>query len=169
MSPRRRSVIVGLGSLVAGLGTVVGSGAFSSVSADRTVSIETTGDTDALLGIETGDDGSKYVDDDSDTVEVAIEEANDDAVTAVDRLLKVTNNGAEEVTVGFDILSELLELFDTQTVFKFVHVLNSRLENMDALTHYYLDPNSQPPSTVNVLKELFDLKIRANGPVFETI
>jgi hypothetical protein len=102
MSLRRRSVIVGLGSLVAGLGTVVGSGAFSSVSADRTVSIETTGDSDALLRIEAGDDGSEYVDDTSGTVEVAVEEANDNAVTAVDRLLEVTNNGAEEVTVGFD-------------------------------------------------------------------
>jgi len=86
----------------------------------------------------------------------------------VSRVLDEQGTDSAKVTVGFDILSELLELFDTQTVFKFVHVLNSRLENMDALTHYYLDPSSQPPSTVNVLKELFDLKIRANGPVFTT-
>jgi len=86
----------------------------------------------------------------------------------ISRVLDEQATENAKVTVGFDILNELLGLFDTQTVFKFVHVLNSRLENMDALTHYYLDPSSQPPSTVNVLKELFDLKIRANGPVFAT-
>ena len=87
----------------------------------------------------------------------------------ISRVLDEQRTDDTRVTVGFDILSELLQLFDTQTVFKFIHVLNTRLENMDALTHYYLDPSSQPPSTVNVLKELFDLKIRANGSVFETV
>lgn len=84
----------------------------------------------------------------------------------VSRVLDDKQTDNAKVTVGFDILSELLQLFDTQTVFKFVHVLNSRLDNMDALTHYYLDPTSQPPSSVNVLKELFDLRIQANGPLF---
>jgi hypothetical protein len=84
----------------------------------------------------------------------------------ISRVLDDKQTDSGKVTVGFDILSELLQLFDTQTVFKFVHVLNSRLESMDALTHYYLDPGSQPPSSVNVLKELFDLQIQANGSVF---
>lgn len=87
----------------------------------------------------------------------------------ISRVLDEQGTDNTRVTVGFDILSELLQLFDTRTVFKFVHVLNARLENMDALTHYYLDPSSQPPSTVNVLKELFDLKIRADGSVFTTV
>jgi hypothetical protein len=68
--------------------------------------------------------------------------------------------------LGFDILSELLGLFDTETVFKFVHVMNSRLESINALTHYYINPSAQPTSEINVLKELFDLRIRASGPRF---
>lgn len=86
----------------------------------------------------------------------------------VSRVLDEQQTADAKVSVGFDILSELLQLFDTETVFKFVHVLNSRLENMDALTHYYLNPESQPESSVNVLKELFDLQIRATGSTFTT-
>lgn len=84
----------------------------------------------------------------------------------VARVLDEQQTENARVSVGFDILSELLRLFDTETVFKFVHVLNSRLESMDALTHYYLNPQSQPESEVNVLQELFDLKIRATDARF---
>nr|WP_244210017.1 hypothetical protein [Haloarcula quadrata] len=85
------------------------------------------------------------------------------------RVLDEQQTSNSRLTVGFDILSELLRLFDTETAFKFVHVLNSRLANMDALTHYYLNPNAQPESEINVLKELFDLQIRAKGSRFRTV
>ncbi|MFC7019244.1 MULTISPECIES: DUF7504 family protein [Haloarcula] len=85
------------------------------------------------------------------------------------RVLDEQQTSNSRVTVGFDILSELLSLFDTETAFKFVHVLNSRLTHMDALTHYYLNPNSHPSSEINVLKELFDLRIQANGSRFTTL
>jgi len=48
----RRSVIVGLGSLVTAGGALFGTGAFSTVTAERSVSVETAGDPDALLGLE---------------------------------------------------------------------------------------------------------------------
>jgi len=85
------------------------------------------------------------------------------------RVLDEQQTRNSRLTVGFDILSELLQLFDTETAFKFVHVLNSRLANMDALTHYYLNPTSQPDSEVNVLRELFDLQIRAKESRFTTV
>lgn len=84
----------------------------------------------------------------------------------VARVLDEQQTSNARVSVGFDILSELLHLFDTETVFKFVHVLNSRLASMDALTHYYVNPKSQPESSVNVLKELFDLQLRASSSRF---
>jgi len=84
----------------------------------------------------------------------------------ISRVLDEQQTGNARVSVGFDILSELLGLFDTETVFKFVHVMNSRLESINALTHYYINPSAQPTSEINVLKELFDLRIRASGPRF---
>jgi len=85
------------------------------------------------------------------------------------RVLDEQQTGNSRLTVGFDIHSELLHLFDTETAFKFVHILNSRLANIDALTHYYLNLNAQPESEINVLKELFDLQIPANGSRFTTL
>jgi len=85
------------------------------------------------------------------------------------RVLDEQQTSNSRLTVGFDILSALLRLFDTETAFKFVHVLNSRLANMDALTHYYLNPSAQPESEINVLKELFDLQIQAKGSRFTTL
>jgi rubredoxin len=109
------------------------------------------------------------VDLDSAPLDVAIVDKGISLTALGETISQVLNEQQTEnakVTVGFDILSELLELFDTETVFKFVHVLNSRLESMDALTHYYVDPNSQPESAVNILQQLFDLQIHASGDRF---
>ncbi len=73
------------------------------------------------------------------------------------------------LTVEFDILSELLSKFSLQQVFKFLHVLSARLEDADALAHYYLDPNAESDSTVNMLEELFDLTIETSESVFTTV
>jgi hypothetical protein len=75
-----------------------------------------------------------------------------------------TDNG--KVSVEFDILSEIIEKFDLQTVFRFLHLFGQRLENAGALAHYYVNPQARSTSTVNVLEELFDLSITANGQTF---
>lgn len=84
----------------------------------------------------------------------------------VARVLDEHETSSAKVSVEFDILSELLTLFDLKTVFKFVHVLNARLENADALTHYYLNPDNHPESSVNMLTKLFDLTISTRNGAF---
>mgnify|MGYP000227021016 CR=1 FL=1 len=49
---KRRTLIAGIGSLTAGSVFAVGSGAFTSVQASRTVTVETAGDNDALLRLQ---------------------------------------------------------------------------------------------------------------------
>jgi len=73
------------------------------------------------------------------------------------------------LTVEFDILSELLSEFSLQQVFKFLHVLSARLADADALAHYYLDPDAESESTMNMLRELFDLAIEPSETVFTTV
>ena len=60
----RRTVLAGLGSLTAG-GLAVGSGAFTSVDAERSVSVATSPDTDAYLQLEEVGDGLRSVNDGS--------------------------------------------------------------------------------------------------------
>lgn len=107
---RRRSLIVALGGVVAGSSTVLGTGAFSTVSAERSVTVETVGDGNALLGIAPfggpdapSSNASEYVSaPDGGTVAIDIDGVNQNAITTIDRLLRVTNNGEETVEVGFD-------------------------------------------------------------------
>lgn len=105
----RRTLLTGLGTILAGSGAVLGSGAFDSVRADRTVSLETAGDADALLGLEPGPDGEEYLIDDGEDGPLALdltghdgaEGVNRNGITAIDRLVTVTNNGTDDVAVGF--------------------------------------------------------------------
>lgn len=105
----RRKALLTFGALVSGVGAAFGTGAFSSVQAGRDVEVEVADDAAALLGIETGEEGAEYVNENG-AIEVDISSTNSggqgvnpNAVTAVDQLLEVTNNGTEEeeVAVGF--------------------------------------------------------------------
>jgi hypothetical protein len=82
------------------------------------------------------------------------------------RVLEEHEGTGEKISVEFDILSEIIGTFDLQTVFRFLHVLTSRLESADALAHYYVDPRARSESTLNVLEEVFDLSITARQRVF---
>ena len=73
-----------------------------------------------------------------------------------------------KISFEFDILPEIVEVFDLQNVFQFLHLLTSRCERAAALSHYYFDPQTTSPSTVNVLDKVFDLRITADGDVFES-
>ncbi|MEF8908097.1 MAG: hypothetical protein V5A13_09570, partial [Haloarculaceae archaeon] len=86
MKLTRRNALIGLGSLVAGSGALVGTGAFSSVQADRTVNISTSGDSAALVkfSVSGGLGGS------GDTISFNESDINADAVTTYQGALTIT-------------------------------------------------------------------------------
>ncbi|MCU4751893.1 hypothetical protein OB919_07840 [Halobacteria archaeon AArc-curdl1] len=89
MRLNRRNVLIGLGTIVAGGGAALGTGAFSSVEATRTVDVTTTGDAGGLVGLNItgaleGEDG--------DTIEFDLDNLNVDAVTRFEDAFTVTNN-----------------------------------------------------------------------------
>jgi hypothetical protein len=102
MGLNRRSVLIGLGALVAGGGALAGTGAFTTVSAERSVSVQTAGDDSAFLQIEPADgDGGSYVTDgDADgamNIDLA-DSFNQNGITVVEDVLKVTNNSADDTS-----------------------------------------------------------------------
>ncbi|RZH69217.1 hypothetical protein [Natrinema altunense] len=108
MSSHRRTLLTRLGGVIAGGGALLGTSAFSTVDAARTVAVETAGDANAFLGIEPGAEGDAYVLENG-TIEIDLTATEDGrhgvskhAVTAVDRLLEITNNGPTEIAVGFN-------------------------------------------------------------------
>lgn len=90
--PTRRTTTLGLGAMLAGAGTVLGTGAFSSVEAQRSVSLSTAGDADAFLAFEVIDDD--YVD--LDNGMIAFELIADARTTFTD-LVAVRNQGTRSV------------------------------------------------------------------------
>ena len=125
MKLNRRNVLVGLGTIVAGGGAALGTGAFSQVEADRSASIAVADDDEAFLGLEIHedrlDDGtpdSPYVEyDDSNSHEIIEfyfdgDENNDNdglnvnAVTRFDNLITITNDSTNDVSVEIKVFDD---------------------------------------------------------------
>ena len=116
----RRKFIAGLGALATGSAAAMGTGAFTSVSANRDISIETAGDANAFLSISkaTDDSGNVYPNAQEyvhgspssgtisldftqadDTTDATASGVNENSQTIFDNLLDITNNGTQEVKV----------------------------------------------------------------------
>ena len=98
----RRKFMIGAGSTAIGASAIVGSGAFSSVNAERSARVETTEDSDANLAFKANEeyegDQEDYVTETEDgTVEFTFENINRNAVTVYDDLFVVKNNGTQSV------------------------------------------------------------------------
>ncbi|MFC7202663.1 hypothetical protein ACFQJC_03995 [Haloferax namakaokahaiae] len=102
MGINRRNVLIGLGAIVGGGGALVGTGAFSTVSAQRSVTANTAGDGSAYLEIESASD---YIVDDGTTNQLEISLTadgntttdsgfNDEAITTIEGIVTITNNAA---------------------------------------------------------------------------
>jgi len=108
MTMNRRNVLVVLATLVIGGGVLIGTGAFSTVEAQRTVSVETAGDANAFLAIE---DNSQYLTNDSNNGALALtldgdsvdgSGFNDEANTTLTNAFTIANNGESgSIDVGF--------------------------------------------------------------------
>jgi len=93
-----------MGSLAAGGAAAMGSGAFTSVEAERTIDIETTGDANALLEIKPNDDyegdPSRYLSwTDDGRLEIDPSKVNKDAVTKFKDLIKIRNTGGKDLSL----------------------------------------------------------------------
>ena len=111
MKLTRRNTLIGLGAAAAGAGAIGGTGAFSSVTAERTVNVQTTGDGSAALSLEpTGsENASEYVTAPSDgTIQLDLDGTSDDSASSsglnqnarskIHNLVKITNNGSQEIS-----------------------------------------------------------------------
>lgn len=117
---KRRQFVLGLGAVTASGATLLGSGAFTSVSADRTISVETAQDSEAFLELNALGEPERSLA--GDTVEfefpsLAEQEVDDvnpqnpqglgrdsvyrfaSDVDGSNGLLKITNNGTQSVDV----------------------------------------------------------------------
>ncbi len=87
------------------VGGVAATGAFTTVQADRTASVSTTGDSSALLQIEPTSNSQFASDNDNGVVQLNFQDPNGasgvniDAETLDDSTITITNNGNDQVTL----------------------------------------------------------------------
>ncbi|MFB6140368.1 MAG: RAD55 family ATPase [Halosimplex sp.] len=79
--------------------------------------------------------------------------------------------GVENVRVLVDSLTTLLMYSDVQTVFRFMHVFTSRVENADALGIHTIESTAHEQETLNTLRQLFDhaVTVESDGSATTTI
>lgn len=121
---QRRKFVIGLGALTSGAAAVVGTGAFSSVTATRDIDVEVADDASAYLRLEgTGGANADYVTDDGNggTLSIDLTEnngavagggngVNPDAVMQIDDLFVIENQGTQEVEISLAKAGDNAEL-----------------------------------------------------------
>jgi hypothetical protein len=90
--------------LVGGGGALVSTGAFSTVSAERSVSVNTTGDASSFLGLNATSQGQSYINNPtSGTLDISLGSSsngfNEDAITTIGSLFNIINNSPEGETI----------------------------------------------------------------------
>lgn len=110
MGMNRRNVLIGLGAATAGGGALFATGAFTTVEAQRSVSVETAADADAIVGLTDATDGNYVtVSDGVAAIDIGSDSAgvNQSARTHFETLLNIANNGTNDVTrITFEIQGE---------------------------------------------------------------
>jgi len=107
---QRRKFIAGLGSLAAAGAAGVGTGAFTSVTADRGLDVSIASDNNALLSLgpvtnSPAHPNAAYLSSDgsSGEIDIDVEDVNTDANTWIDSLFQITNNGTQPIWVWFTL------------------------------------------------------------------
>jgi hypothetical protein len=91
-------------AILGALALVTGSGAFTTAQAQRTADVGVSGDASAALGLDTIADSPNsgpggYATVENGELTISFENVNLDAVTTIDRVFSITNNGPQAVTI----------------------------------------------------------------------
>ena len=69
---------------------------------------------------------------------------------------RFTDRDVEDIRHGLVSISTLIQYIDLSTVFKFLHIYTSRIEDTDGLGVFTLESVSHDPKTVNTITSEFD-------------
>jgi hypothetical protein len=159
----RRQLIAALGAATGASG-IVGTGAFTSVRADRSVDVQVAGDDSAYLRLteasdrrsaDPGDNSKAYVDTSGDQVSLDFSGSNDtadlgdgfnvDAVTEIKDLLKMENQGTQSVYLSVDVAA--LDISDSNGNGAYIGLSVDRGGGFDDILNRNIAFDSQNPGS----------------------
>jgi hypothetical protein len=113
---KRRQVLAALGAVSGSGALLTGTGAFTSVSADRNIAVRVADDSNALLRLAPcpGSDNGEYVDNSNGllTIDLSGSNSNDppagngvntEALSVFDNVFEIANQGTQDVCVDFEV------------------------------------------------------------------
>lgn len=86
----------------------------------------------------------------------------------VSRVIDAHRAPGQRVSVGIDVLYDIVGASDLRTSYEFVDMLSSRLREVGAIAHIYMAPRPQLSSVLNVLEGRIDLRVGTDSDVFVT-
>ena len=107
MAMNRRNVLIGLGAVAAGGGALLGTGAFSTVEAERTVSLSAADDNNANVELSVDETSNAITDSGSNTINIDGENLNYDAITTVNGALTITVSSNATGDYEVDLLDSI--------------------------------------------------------------
>ncbi len=99
----RRNVLLGLGTVVTGGGAALGTGAFSSVEAQRSVSISVAEDSGALVGLAPNAQSNRVDTDADGALQIDLADANLKSKVTIDYAFEISNNSSDSFSLDADI------------------------------------------------------------------
>lgn len=125
MNLSHRKILIGIGLIAVVSGTALGSGAFTQVTADRSMTVEVADDSNGLVGISGGESNARYVTTNSNDpaagIELKIDNStlggnanglNPNATVTIDKILQLQNNAGESIDVSINYSEESALTFD---------------------------------------------------------
>jgi hypothetical protein len=98
---RPKGKLFALVAIFAALGVAAGTGAFTTVSAERTATVDVSGDSGAALGLDAAAN-QDYATLNSGELQITFTDVNTNAATTVDAVFTVTNNDDSAFTLSID-------------------------------------------------------------------
>jgi len=80
-------------------------------------------------------------------------------------VLEEQQEPGRKIAFEFDILTELIQKAKLQRIFKFLHLLTGRLDDVNALSHFFVN-RERMASSMNVLDPVFDMQLEVDGSLF---
>jgi len=74
----------------------------------------------------------------------------------ISRYCQVLAEGGYDITVCVDGLTDLLAVNDPEDVFQFTHALTQRLDAVDAVAHFHVDPTAHDEKLLRTFEKVFE-------------
>ena len=92
------------------------------------------------------------------TVEVLAANPNDLTGLGMElnNALTALSETGNDVYVCFDSVTAMLQFVDTESAYKFLHMLTGQFHKVDAVAHFHIDPSAHDEQTISRIKTTFD-------------